>query len=89
MIHYTGMASADEALARLCDPAAEVSAHYLITETGTPVRLVPEDLRAWHRDHVGEGNGPLAGWKSALSSPALFSRYVTDRLAGTVIPPKD
>ena len=48
MIHYTGMASADEALARLCDPAAEVSAHYLITETGTPVRLVPEDLRAWH-----------------------------------------
>ena len=50
---------------------------------------IQDDLRAWHRDHVGEGNGPLAGWKSALSSPALFSRYVTDRLAGTVIPPKD
>jgi len=48
VIHYTGMASADEALARLCDPAAEVSAHYLITETGTPIRLVPENLRAWH-----------------------------------------
>jgi N-acetylmuramoyl-L-alanine amidase len=42
------MATVDEALARLCDPTAEVSAHYLITETGTLFRLVPEDRRAWH-----------------------------------------
>ncbi len=48
VLHYTGMATAEEALARLCDPAAEVSAHYLVTETGDVVRLVPEDLRAWH-----------------------------------------
>jgi N-acetylmuramoyl-L-alanine amidase len=48
VLHYTGMATAEEALARLCDPAAEVSAHYVITETGTALRLVPEDLRAWH-----------------------------------------
>ena len=48
VLHYTGMATAAEALDRLCDPAAEVSAHYLITETGDLCRLVPEHLRAWH-----------------------------------------
>ncbi|WP_119418584.1 N-acetylmuramoyl-L-alanine amidase [Desertibaculum subflavum] len=48
LLHYTGMQSAAAALARLCDPAAEVSAHYLIDEDGTIHRLVPEDRRAWH-----------------------------------------
>ena len=48
MLHYTGMRTADEALARLCDPAAEVSAHYLVDEDGTVTRLVAEDKRAWH-----------------------------------------
>lgn len=48
VLHYTGMQSADEALARLCDPAAEVSAHYMIDEDGTVIRLVDEDKRAWH-----------------------------------------
>ena len=42
------MASAEEALDRLCDPAAEVSAHYLIERTGAVWRLVPEEARAWH-----------------------------------------
>jgi N-acetylmuramoyl-L-alanine amidase len=48
VLHYTGMASADAALARLCDPIAEVSAHYLIEEDGTVLRLVDESRRAWH-----------------------------------------
>lgn len=48
VLHYTGMRSADEALARMCDPAAEVSAHYMIDEDGTVTRLVAEDKRAWH-----------------------------------------
>ena len=48
VLHYTGMRTADEAMARLCDPQAEVSAHYLIDEDGTVTRLVPEDRRAWH-----------------------------------------
>ncbi|MEE4451231.1 N-acetylmuramoyl-L-alanine amidase [Novosphingobium resinovorum] len=48
VLHYTGMKSADEALARMCDPAAEVSAHYMIDEEGTVTSLVPEDKRAWH-----------------------------------------
>jgi N-acetylmuramoyl-L-alanine amidase len=48
VLHYTGMQSAEAALARLTDPAAEVSAHYLIEEDGTIHRLVAEDKRAWH-----------------------------------------
>jgi N-acetylmuramoyl-L-alanine amidase len=48
LLHYTGMPSAAEALARLCDPAAKVSAHYLIDDDGAVVALVPEALRAWH-----------------------------------------
>jgi N-acetylmuramoyl-L-alanine amidase len=48
VLHYTGMTSAAAALARMCDPAAEVSAHYLIDEDGTIRQLVAEERRAWH-----------------------------------------
>jgi len=48
VLHYTGMRSGEEALARLCDPAARVSAHYAIDEDGAVYALVPEDRRAWH-----------------------------------------
>jgi N-acetylmuramoyl-L-alanine amidase len=48
LLHYTGMRNAEEALARLCDPAAKVSAHYTIDEDGTVYAHVPEARRAWH-----------------------------------------
>lgn len=48
VLHYTGMRSAKEALERLCDPEAQVSAHYVIEEDGTAHQLVQEDRRAWH-----------------------------------------
>lgn len=48
VIHYTGMTDAAAALARLRDPRAEVSAHYLIDEDGTVHALVAEAHRAWH-----------------------------------------
>lgn len=48
VLHYTGMRSGAEAIERLCDPAARVSAHYCIEEDGTLWRLVPESRRAWH-----------------------------------------
>ncbi|MEM8825301.1 MAG: N-acetylmuramoyl-L-alanine amidase [Pseudomonadota bacterium] len=48
VIHYTGMTSAAAALARMRDPEAKVSAHYMIAEDGNLVRLVPEERRAWH-----------------------------------------
>lgn len=58
VVHYTGMRSVAEALARLCDPAAEVSAHYLIDEAGLTHRLVAEDRRAWHAG--------VASWRGAV-----------------------
>jgi len=48
VLHYTGMRTAAEAIDRLCDPAAKVSAHYMIEEDGTTWRLVDESRRAWH-----------------------------------------
>ncbi|SIS68321.1 N-acetylmuramoyl-L-alanine amidase [Phaeovulum vinaykumarii] len=48
VLHYTAMADAAAARARLCDPAAEVSAHWLIGADGTAEQLVAEDMRAWH-----------------------------------------
>ena len=48
VLHYTGMQSGEAALERLRDPAAEVSAHYLVEEDGRVFRLVPEERRAWH-----------------------------------------
>ncbi|WP_421731170.1 N-acetylmuramoyl-L-alanine amidase [Brevundimonas sp.] len=48
VLHYTGMRTGEEALARLRDPAAEVSAHYLVEEDGRIFSLVPEARRAWH-----------------------------------------
>ncbi|MFC7703825.1 N-acetylmuramoyl-L-alanine amidase [Plastorhodobacter daqingensis] len=48
VLHYTEMATAEDARARLCDPEAEVSAHYLVSRQGEVTALVPEELRAWH-----------------------------------------
>ena len=42
VLHYTGMRTGEAALARMCDPAAKVSAHYMIEEDGRIFRLVPE-----------------------------------------------
>ncbi len=48
VLHYTGMPTAAAALDRLADPAAEVSAHYVVAEDGVVVRMVDEAKRAWH-----------------------------------------
>jgi N-acetylmuramoyl-L-alanine amidase len=48
VVHFTAMDTAEAALDRLCDPAAEVSAHYLIGRDGTCWQMVAEENRAWH-----------------------------------------
>jgi N-acetylmuramoyl-L-alanine amidase len=53
VLHYTAMPTCAAALERLCDPAAEVSAHYLIDVDGAVLGLVDESQRAWH---AGAGN---------------------------------
>jgi N-acetylmuramoyl-L-alanine amidase len=48
VLHYTGMATGAGAQAWLCDPASEVSSHYLVHEDGRVVQMVRESDRAWH-----------------------------------------
>lgn len=48
VLHFTGMASPEAARARLCDPAAAVSAHWLVMPDGTALAMVDEAMRAWH-----------------------------------------
>ena len=48
VIHYTGMQSEIESLARLCNPKSKVSSHFLIGRNGKVCRLVKESQIAWH-----------------------------------------
>ncbi|MEM5515347.1 N-acetylmuramoyl-L-alanine amidase [Henriciella sp. AS95] len=48
VLHYTGMQTGQDALDRMCDADASVSAHYMVWENGDAVCLVEEDKRAWH-----------------------------------------
>lgn len=56
VVHFTAMDSCAAARARLCDPAWEVSAHWLVDVDGSAEPLVPEALRAWHAG-AGEWGG--------------------------------
>lgn len=56
VLHYTAMLDAGGALRHLCNPEAEVSAHYLICAKGTLTQMVNDDCRAWHA-----GAGEWAG----------------------------
>src|SRR6187397_1522265 len=58
LLHYTGMQTAEEALARLKDREARVSCHYFIDEDGSVTQMVPEGRRAWH--------GGQGSWKGAV-----------------------
>lgn len=48
ILHYTGMETGEAAEAWLCNPAAEVSCHYLVHDDGRIVQMVRESDRAWH-----------------------------------------
>ena len=48
ILHYTDMDDCTAALERLCDPASEVSSHYVISREGEVFQLVDEGRRAWH-----------------------------------------
>ena len=48
VLHYTGMQTLQAAIARLTDPKAKVSAHYLVTVSGDLICMVDEGERAWH-----------------------------------------
>src|SRR5471032_1695149 len=48
LLHYTGMATGEVALARLTTAASKVSSHYVVFEDGRIVQCVQEEKRAWH-----------------------------------------
>ena len=48
VLHYTGMEEAEVAIERLSDRSSEVSAHYIVDLDGRVVRMVAENMRAWH-----------------------------------------
>jgi N-acetylmuramoyl-L-alanine amidase len=65
VLHYTAMTEAEAARRVLCDPAREVSAHWLIARDGTVTALVDEERRAWHA-----GAGSWAG-RSDVNSRSI------------------
>lgn len=91
VLHYTGMESAQAALDRLCDPAAEVSAHYLVDEDGAIHRLVAEDKRAWHAGQahwrgVTDINSASIGIEIVNPGHAFGYRPFPDAQIDTLIP---
>ena len=48
ILHYTGMPDDRGAINHLCNPASQVSAHYVVLQDGHVVQLVAEARRAWH-----------------------------------------
>jgi N-acetylmuramoyl-L-alanine amidase len=79
VLHYTGMKTGAEALARLCDPAARVSAHYTIDRDGLVYAHVPEERRAWHAGvsyWAGEANVNARSIGIELVNPGHDYGYV-------------
>src|SRR5438105_10853470 len=48
LLHYTGMPDVEGAIAQLCTPCTDLSAHDTVLEDGRIVQCVPEAKRAWH-----------------------------------------
>jgi len=90
VLHYTGMKTADEALARLTDAASKVSAHYTIGRDGRVFAHVPEERRAWHAGvsyWAGERNVNARSIGIELVNPGHEFGYIpfTDEQIGSLI----
>ena len=101
VLHHTAMDSCEAAFERLCDPAAEVSAHYLIGERGEVWKLVPEQKRAWHAGAgswggIGDVNSRSIGVELANTAEhpfpepqmAALEALLRDAMARWSIPPE-
>src|SRR6185295_12446838 len=90
LLHYTGMESAAAAVARLCHPAAKVSAHYTVDEDGTVYAHVPEEHRAWHAGQsywagARDINGRSIGIEIVNPGHEFGYRPFTEQQIGAVI----
>lgn len=91
VLHYTGMPNAAAAIARLTDPAAKVSSHYLIAEDGQVMRLVAEKDRAWHagKSHwreISDVNSASVGIEIVNPGHEFGYRPFLDAQIDTLIP---
>ena len=59
ILHYTGMKSEKAAVNRLTNIQSQVASHYLITQSGEILNLVPDLYIAWHAG--------ISSWKSLNS----------------------
>ena len=59
ILHYTGMKSEKEAINKLTNIQSQVASHYLITQSGEIINLVPDLYIAWHAG--------ISSWKTLNS----------------------
>ena len=91
VLHYTGMEDGPSAIARLRDPEARVSCHYLIAEDGQVLRMVPEDKRAWHAGRswwrgIQNVNGASIGIEIVNPGHEFGYRPFTEQQMAALIP---
>jgi len=87
VLHYTAMPDWRRARDWLCNPAAEVSAHYIISPQGEIVLLVPEDQRAWHAGagawgDITDVNSRSIGIELSNDGSSPFAAPLMDALEG-------
>src|SRR3546814_16762276 len=70
VLHYTGMKTGAEALDRLADSAAKVSANYFVSEDGQIPHMVAEEKRVWK---AGKATWPGVG---AIRSVSMWVEIV-------------
>ena len=88
VLHYTAMDTTESAIERLCDPKAEVSAHYVVGDVvvngaATVYQLVDESKRAWHAgvsfwDGHNSLNSPSIGIEIANPGNIPFGKEQMD-----------
>lgn len=91
VLHYTGMADGPSAIARLTDPQSKVSCHYLVSEDGQVLRMVPEEKRAWHAGQsfwrgITDVNSASIGIELVNPGHEFGYRTFPDEQIGALIP---
>lgn len=49
---------------------------------------VQDDVQAWYRRRMADRGNTVQTWRTVLHTPSLYSRYVADRMLGSLIEPK-
>jgi N-acetylmuramoyl-L-alanine amidase len=73
VIHHTASNNGAGDLAHMRNPAAEVSAHYMVDRDGKIYQLVGDSKRAWHA-----GKGELHGVPTDVNSRSIGIEIVND-----------